>query len=383
MLSKSWKPLLAVAAVTGAAGILAGGLALRPAFARGGQVSVGPFVIVHCTSGSPCQQYSNAGTGVGLEGHATKGTGLEGVATTTGTGVVGASTSGIGVLGQSTGNYGIDGNSTNFIGVGGSSTNNIGVYAVSSGSDAAYADAEGDGNGVVGISSGGYALIGQSLSGQTAVLAQAGSGRALDAKSDNAGSTTLYSFNSAGGWGVDSTGQYIGIVARAPAGTGTFPLLATTTTSGDLFFVDGNGDVFYHGSLNTFTPIRGGREASAFGSKTTSPTIEDNGTAQLVNGVATVALDPTFAQSIDLHSAYHVMLTPDGDTRGLYVATKAPGLFVVREVQGGHGTLSFDYHIYAAPLGSASARMAVVDAANAGPRAPLTHFNAPKNLLRH
>lgn len=52
------------------------------------------------------------------------------------------------------------------------------------------------------------------------------------------------------------------------------------------------------------------------------------------------------------------MLTPDGDTKGLYVASKSPTQFVVREVQGGRGSLDFDYHIYASHAGSAGVRMA-------------------------
>jgi hypothetical protein len=80
----------------------------------------------------------------------------------------------------------------------------------------------------------------------------------------------------------------------------------------------------------------------------------------LINGVAMVALDAAFAQTIDPRVPYHVMLTPDGDTRGLFVASKGPNGFVVREVQGGRGSLTFDYHIYAPALGHPNDRMAVV-----------------------
>lgn len=36
--------------------------------------------------------------------------------------------------------------------------------------------------------------------------------------------------------------------------------------------------------------------------------------------MARVSLDPAFAQTIDQRMPYHVLLTPDGDTRGLLVA---------------------------------------------------------------
>lgn len=387
MQSKSLRTLMAVAAVTAAAGILAGGMALRPALASGGQVSIGPYIIVHCTSASPCQQYNNAGTGAGLEGHTGKGVGLTGVATTTGMGTSGIANSGFGVYGQSTSGAGVDGNSqTGNGGAFGSDAGGYGVYAISFGSDAIYADADGGSafDGVVGTSSGqGYGVLGISYTANTAMYALAGTGDALDASADESGYQAIQGRNPAsGGRGSDIEGQYIGMIGRSDASSCgssiTYPLVLTDQNANDLFFVDCAGNTYYHGGLNHFTPTRGGQTAISYGSTTTSPTVEDNGTAQLVNGQAIVRLDAAFAQTIDLRSAYHVMLTPDGDTRGLFVASKAPGYFVVREVQGGRGTLSFDYHIYAPALGTAGTRMALVS----GKFGPNTHIVPSKVPVR-
>jgi hypothetical protein len=60
----------------------------------------------------------------------------------------------------------------------------------------------------------------------------------------------------------------------------------------------------------------------------------------LVSGVAVVRLDPTFAASIDPTMAYRVFVTPAGDTRGLFVATRGATGFVVRESQAGRSTVS-------------------------------------------
>jgi hypothetical protein len=130
-------------------------------------------------------------------------------------------------------------------------------------------------------------------------------------------------------------------------------------------FVNGNGDLFYHGGLFNFAKTRDGNIATGFGSTTTSPTVEDNGTAKLVGGMAVVQLDSAFANTIDLRKTYNVMLTPDGDTKGLYIASKSPTAFIVREVQGGRGTLDFDYHIYAPALGQATKRMTEISPAQA------------------
>jgi hypothetical protein len=103
----------------------------------------------------------------------------------------------------------------------------------------------------------------------------------------------------------------------------------------------------------------------SFNPKTTLPTVEDTGTAQLVAGAAAVRLDPTFAASIDARSGYRVFLTPSGDTRGLFVAMRTVNGFIVRESQGGHATVSFDYRIVATALGQAGERMALTRAAAA------------------
>ena len=76
---------------------------------------------------------------------------------------------------------------------------------------------------------------------------------------------------------------------------------------------------------------------------------EDFGTAQLHNGVAIVALMPSFLDRASVRQGYHVYLTADGDSRGLYVAQKTADGFQVREHGGGKSNISFDYRIVAPP----------------------------------
>ena len=179
--------------------------------------------------------------------------------------------------------------------------------------------------GVAAYSDTGSALYGLSSTG-TGVLAATGKGLAIDVSSGaGPAAARIYNVN---GNGTDTTGSYIGIVARAPASTGAYPILATDTSANDVFYVDGVGDVFYHGSLTQFLRTRNG-EVRAFNPSSTRPAIEDTGTAHLVDGRATVALDATFAQAIDPRRPYQVFLTPGGDTRGLYVASKSGSSFVV------------------------------------------------------
>lgn len=130
-----------------------------------------------------------------------------------------------------------------------------------------------------------------------------------------------------------------------------------------LFVVDGAGNVSYAGSLRNATQIGAGASVTAFSPKTTLPTVEDSGTAQLVGGSAAIRLDPIFAAAIDPKTSYCVLLTPNGDTHQLFVAATTPEGFIVRESQGGRSTATFDYRVLATPLGQVGQRMALISVA--------------------
>jgi hypothetical protein len=291
------------------------------------------------------------------------------------------------ILGQSTKDaVGVKGTSVNNTGVAGSSTNADGVDGInSSGGTGVYGQGGRFGlyastplGGISGIYSLGASVDGAQIYSDSAraIYAQNGCGGScgnsspvIEAFSNGAGEG-VQSFTSgqlAGrfenngaspqGDGVEIYGQYIGLVSRAPAGGGTYPLVLTDLSNNDLFFVDGDGNVYYHGSLNNFARTRDGNYVKSFGATSTTPSVEDNGTARLYFGVAQVALNPAFARAIDGRSPYQVMLTPDGDTRGLYIAQKTPTSFTVREVQGGHSSILFDYHVYATQFGYAGQHM--------------------------
>ncbi len=91
------------------------------------------------------------------------------------------------------------------------------------------------------------------------------------------------------------------------------------------------------------------------------PTIEDNGEAALVDGVAQVQLDPRFTNVIDPNARYIVTVTPEGDCRGLYVTQRSEHSFVVRELQGGRSSVGFGYRIVAHRFGVTAARLPMID----------------------
>ncbi|PZR99648.1 MAG: hypothetical protein DLM70_15090 [Chloroflexi bacterium] len=73
---------------------------------------------------------------------------------------------------------------------------------------------------------------------------------------------------------------------------------------------------------------------------------EDFGSAHLVHGSATVRLDAGFAGAVHTDD-YHVFLTPEADSEGLYLSNKTPSAFTVKEQREGLSTLPFSYRIVA------------------------------------
>ncbi len=76
---------------------------------------------------------------------------------------------------------------------------------------------------------------------------------------------------------------------------------------------------------------------------------EDYGTATLVNGIATVSIDPIFSKNIvvDQKHKLKVFIQLEGDCNGVFVTNKSANAFTVKELQGGQNTVEFSWHIVA------------------------------------
>ena len=85
--------------------------------------------------------------------------------------------------------------------------------------------------------------------------------------------------------------------------------------------------------------------------------MEDFGSGTLQKGVAVVAIDGAFADTVTADASYHVFITPNGDSKGLYVINKTANSFEVRESGGGTSSLSFDYRIVAKRRGYEAQRL--------------------------
>jgi len=134
--------------------------------------------------------------------------------------------------------------------------------------------------------------------------------------------------------------------------TAPFPFIAgygsTMATLSTWCDIDSSGNINCTGAKHAVVPVDGGTRMVAL-SAIESPKnwFEDFGSAQLVNGSAVVALDPTFIQTVDSEQDYKVFPVPNGDCKGLYVTNKTATSFEVRELGGGTSSVSFDYRITA------------------------------------
>jgi hypothetical protein len=100
-----------------------------------------------------------------------------------------------------------------------------------------------------------------------------------------------------------------------------------------------------------------GKQTAIYAMQSAENWLEDAGSGQLSNGSARIALDSAFAQTVNAGVEYHVFLTPNGDSKGLYVSQKTATSFEVHEQGGGTSSIAFDYRIMAKRKGYESVRL--------------------------
>jgi hypothetical protein len=317
---------------------------------------------------APVGVFGQADAGVGVSGTSANGTGVF-ATSASGTGVVAETTTGVGVYSHgSTGFAGFFVSSppenASLYAYNQAATDSSGnvpqaIYAEASGSGAISLDGFADsGIGVFGFS------VGQSGTAASLQSQQFGAGVWGDtndpstlggivgtADDNNAGyfenngnnATTLLLLNAGGG----GTGD---------AAPGLFRTLQASTSDGTCGF-GGKGDLTCTGQVKTLATTAAARTVETYAMQSTENWMEDFGSAALKNGAVTVSIDPAFAETVNTAADYHVFLTPNGDSKGLYVIAKTATGFEVREAGGGTSSLSFDYRIVAKRRGYEAERL--------------------------
>jgi hypothetical protein len=284
-------------------------------------------------------------------------------------------------------NFGIEGTSINGTGVEGSSSSANGVVALSSGGSALFAEntGSGDGSQVIGLNNDGTNtstrnnssndFVGRSgvwghddsTDGGTLNVGVAGS--STNGIGISASSSNYVALNAIGGGGTGFNDFPVLSVVTGNTGTSFFLIAGCSSPSDNpctvgsgsrVFLLDNGGNMMIKGLIATGGSCNSGCSGPSHGLShrvmsyvptQSTPSIEDFGAAQLVNGRANVALSADFANVVDRKATYLVFITPEGDSRGLYVTDKTAAGFTVRENQDGHSTLDFSYRIVAKPYG--------------------------------
>jgi hypothetical protein len=370
---------------------------------------------------------STAGRGVYGGATATTGTnyGVYGLSTSTiGLGVYGyaVATSGFnyGVVGQSNSpnGYGVYGNAsatsgTNY-GVYGTSasTGGRGVHATASATSGATYGVEAVSDSTAGKGVFGWASAAGGFTYGVYGLSLSNSGRGVSGEAP-AGSGTTYGVygrsDSTAGYGVYGTSPYLGVYGNASGASGTTYGVYGQSVSTAGYGVFGRNDanvgvygqsaaaagagvygygstpanpgnygIFSNGNLGVCcgakmaiveTQDYGWRQV--YSMESPDNWFEDFGQAQLVDGKATVVIEPIFAQTVNLNQPYMVFLTPVGEYCPLYVAEKTATAFTVRVESGRTCDVAFDYRIIAKRLGFEDKRLdATQDPTTMAPATP-------------
>ena len=105
--------------------------------------------------------------------------------------------------------------------------------------------------------------------------------------------------------------QYPALAAYAVDSTGGLPWEAVNLDSDFGCWVDHEGNLGCFGMKNAVVPIENGRRSVALAAiESPQNWFEDFGSAQLVNGAAVVAIDPSFVQTVNTDLDYKVFLSP-------------------------------------------------------------------------
>jgi len=305
-----------------------------------------------------------------------------GVSSSTGSGGAGVSSAetsgaGVGVLGASgtlpavEAGAGVQGAGPNY-GVYGASSTNTGIGVTGNSTSDFIGTAGVSGSGVYGVWGKTEGLIGvfgqfgpesttfQNTLGVAGVWGDSSGEPGVVATSDDSSASVMYNNSSSfptlylQNYG---TGGITNFVNRFSSGHGLSTVLRAQGRGG-VCGINSDGDVACTGQIKSLVSTGGGaRKVETYAVQSPENWMEDFGTGNLELGVAVVKIDPVFAETVSNSADYHVLLTPRGDSKGLYVINATPTSFEVRESGGGTSSLTFDYRIVAKRRGYEAQRL--------------------------
>ena len=164
-----------------------------------------------------------------------------------------------------------------------------------------------------------------------------------------------FSYNGYGVRGVNYQGDNSVSAGDFNAGTEANPLTAEGQLGG--CYIDWKGNLVCTGSKSAAVQLPDNRWVRLYAVESPENWFEDFGSGTLSNGSASVALEPTFRETVTSSQDYHVFLTPRGECEGLYIAGTSTAGFEVRELHHGRSNIAFDYRIVVRRKGYENIRM--------------------------
>jgi hypothetical protein len=242
----------------------------------------------------------------------------------------------------------------------------------------ATADSGPDGFGVQ--AEAGTGILARSTGSGNGVLARSPQRNGVQGESGSYNASGVYGENSAGGWGV--AGRTYGLLnedraavlgeslrdpstpAGGPNGKAAGVYGYSETGYGGVFITGQAGSnvpwansgglrvvgeiVKTQGEYSEALPHPDGSQRLLYAPLCPESWYEDYGRAQLVEGRVEVELDTDFVAVLGIEDdEYHVFLTPEGDSHGLYVESRSARSFIVREQQAGTSNTTFSYRVAA------------------------------------
>jgi hypothetical protein len=224
--------------------------------------------------------------------------------------------------------------------------------------------------------SGALNLVTQAVRGEGGTLGVCGEGRTVNPDGTPAASS----------WGVFGKGVTAGVQGGdgRTGGIGVIGVSGPNFVSGGLTFTpwagrfDGPvrvrsvagavGDLSVDGSLFVSGPTKASVLSHPDGSQRVMHTVEaperwfeDIGRDRLRQGVARVEIDPDFAAVTGIGDDYHVFLTAEGPSEGLFVGERTPTGFEVREQGRGTSDISFSYRVMTRRANDGTGRLEVFE----------------------
>jgi len=200
------------------------------------------------------------------------------------------------------------------------------------------------GAGVYGIGSSTSGLAPDSISG----LAPAGVGVWGDTGVPNDFGVVGTSADGFAGWFENQSKSGRQTLTAVADNASSLSFMAYNRATSQFCYIDSQGNLNCTGAKHAVVPIDGGQRTVAL-SAIESPKnwFEDFGSAHLSGGIASVAFEADFAQTVNTGVEYHVFVTPKGKCEGLYVENETASGFEVHELHDGTSSVAFDYRIVA------------------------------------